>query len=167
MRTSQPYGSKGLTDAEVVELWLRRQRSSATRSVYRRDMRRLTTWSDKTLGETDPLDLEQFAEVLAGSGLAPISQGRMLAAISGFFRFAERIGFCRNVAAGLELPRSEPALSERIIPQEDVHRMIALEPDERNRVLLAVLYAAGLRASLKRAGCAGEISRPAATRGRS
>ncbi len=148
MRTSsQPAGSKGLSDSEVIDLWLRRQRSSATRSVYGRDVRRLTTWCDKTLAETDPLDLERFAEMLAGSGLAPISQGRTLAAIRGFFRFAERIGYCRNVAAGLELPRSEPTLSERIIPQEDVRRMIALEPDERNRVLLGVLYAAGLRVS--------------------
>ena len=55
-------------------------------------------WSDKTLAEIDPLDLERFAEALAGSGLAPISQGRTLAAIRSFFRFAERIGYCRNVA---------------------------------------------------------------------
>jgi integrase/recombinase XerD len=143
----QTPGSKGLSDCEVIELWLRRQQSPATRSVYRRDVSRLTTWSDKTLAETDPLDLERFAEMLAGSGLAPISQGRTLAAVRSFFRFAERIGFCRNVAAGLELPRTEPALSERIIPREDVQRMIALEPDERNRVLLALLYSAGLRVS--------------------
>jgi site-specific recombinase XerD len=80
----------------------------------------LTIWSDKTLAKIDPLDLERFAAALAGSGLAPISKGRTLAATPGFFRFAERIGICRNVAAGLELPRSEPALSERIIPQENV-----------------------------------------------
>jgi integrase/recombinase XerD len=84
--------------------------------------------------------------MLSGLGLAPISQGRPLAAIRSFFRFAERIGYCRSVAAGLELPRSEPALSERI-PQEDVRRMIELESDERNRALLAILYAAGLRVS--------------------
>ncbi len=148
METSrQPLASKGLSDVGVVELWLRRQRCQATRSVYRRDVGRFTTWSDKTLAETDPLDLERFAEMLSGSGLAPISQGRTLAALRSFFRFAERIGYCRNVAAGLELPRSEPALSERIIPQQDVRRLIALEPDERNRVLLTVLYAAGLRVS--------------------
>jgi site-specific recombinase XerD len=144
---TQPIGSKGLSDTEIIDLWLRRQRSSLTRSVYQRDMGRLTTWSDKTLAETDPLDLERFAEMLAGTGLAPISQGRTLAAIRSFFRFAERIGYCRNVAAGLELPRTDSPLSERIIPQEDVRRMIALEPDERNRVLLSVLYSAGLRVS--------------------
>ena len=147
METSQRGVSKGLSDSDVIGLWLRRQRSPATRSVYRRDVGRLTAWSDKILAQTDPLDLEQFAEMLAGSGLAPISQGRTLAAVRSFFRFAERIGYCRNVAVGLELPRTEAALAERIIPQEEVRRMIALEPEGRNRVLLSVLYAAGLRVS--------------------
>jgi site-specific recombinase XerD len=154
--SSKSIISNTLKDAEVAELWLRRQRSEATRSVYQRDLCRLTTWSDKTLAEIDPLDLERFAETLAASGLAPISQGRTLAAIRSFFRFSERIGYCRNVAAGLELPRSEPALSERIIPQEDVRRMIAMEPEGRNRVLLAVLYAAGLRVA-EASGCDGDI----------
>jgi len=147
METIQPAADKGLTESGMVELWLNRQRSPLTRSVYQRDINRLLGWFDKTLAETTALDLERFAEALAGSGLAPISQGRTLAAIRSFFRFAERIGYCRNPAAGLELPRTDAALSERIIPQEDVQRMIALEPGERNRVLLAVLYSAGLRVS--------------------
>lgn len=147
METITPQASEILSDADVTELWLNRQRSPLTRSVYRRDISRLLRSTGRALIETSALDLERFAEALAGSGLAPISQGRTLAASRSFFRFAERIGYCRNAAAGLELPRPEPALSERIIPQEDVRRMIALEPAERHRVLLAVLYAAGLRVS--------------------
>ena len=167
METIQPAADKGLTESGMVELWLNRQRSPLTRSVYRRDIARLLDWSDKTLAETTALDLERFAEALAGSGLAPVSQGRTLAAIRSFFRFAERIGYCRNSAVGLELPRTDAALSERIIPQEDVQRMIALEPEGRNRVLLAVLYAAGLRvseacalrwANLQPRGVAGQIT---------
>ena len=145
METIEPRAR--LADTDVIELWLCRQRSPLTRSVYRRDINRLLRSMDRELAEIGVFDLERFAEALAGSGLAPISQGRTLAAIRGFFRFAERIGYCRNTAAGLELPRTESALSERIIPQEDVRRMIELEPDERNRVLLSVLYAAGLRVS--------------------
>jgi site-specific recombinase XerD len=146
METSKPLIQSGLDQSQIVELWLSRQRSPLTRSVYRRDLQKLTPL-DKTLAEVDPIDLERFAEKLAGSGLAPISQGRTLAAVRSFFRFAERIGFCRNVACGLQLPRTEQALSERIISREDVQQMIALEPDARNQVLLAVLYAAGLRVS--------------------
>jgi integrase/recombinase XerD len=147
IETSKPLVFNRLSDSEVAELCLRRQRSSATRSVYRRDMARLGAWSDKTLAQTDPLDLERFAEMLAGSGLAPISQGRTPAAIRGFFRFAERIVYLPERCGWARITPFGTALSERIIPQEEVRRMIALEPDGRNRVLLAVLYAAGLRVS--------------------
>lgn len=136
-----------LADSDVIELWLCRQRSPLTRSVYLRDISRLVFSIRRKLADISPLDLERFAASLAGSGLAPISQGRTLAAIRGFFRFADRIGYCRNPAAGLELPRTESALSERIIPEEAVRRMIELEPGKRNRVLLSVLYATGLRVS--------------------
>lgn len=87
-----------------IKIWPRRHRSPAILSVCRRDMGRLTACRTKPVAEIDLLGLERFVETLAGSGLAPISQGRTLAAIRGFFRFAERIGYCRNVAAGLELP---------------------------------------------------------------
>ena len=147
METIQPRASNRLSDSEVIELWLRRQRSPLTRSVYRRDIGRLLRSTSRTLRKPALSIWSVLRKRWPGSGLAPISQGRTLAAIRSFFRFAERIGYCRNAAAGLELPRTEPALSERIIPQEDVRRMIALEPEGRNRVLLAVLYAAGLRVS--------------------
>jgi site-specific recombinase XerD len=143
---TKPLIQSGLDESQIVELWLSRQRSPLTRSVYRRDLQKLTLL-DKTLAEVDPIDLERFAERLASSGLAPISQGRTLAAVRSFFRFAERIGYCRNVACGLQLPRTDSALSERIISEEDVRRLIDLEADVRNKVLIALIYAAGLRVS--------------------
>jgi len=147
METIVPLPSPGLTDANVIELWAQRQRSPLTRSVYLRDIRRLLGSTGLKLRDTSALDLERFAETLASSGLAPISQGRTLAAVRSLFRFAQRIGYCGNPANGLELPRPDNPLSERIMAQEDVQRLIALEPDERNRVLLTVLYVAGLRVS--------------------
>jgi len=147
METINPPVSPRLTDAKVIELWLRRQRSPLTRSVYRRDIRRLLRETGLKLPKTSALDLERFAESLAGSGLAPISQGRTLAAVRSLFRFAERIGYCANPAGGVDLPRTDNPLSERIMTEEDVGALIAHEPDERNRVLLTVLYMAGLRVS--------------------
>lgn len=147
METSQPSDPQGVTDEEVVELWLRRQRSPLTRSVYRRDINRLLTVTRKSLPDHTPIDLERFAETLVDSGLAPISQGRTLAAIRSFYRFAEMIGHCRNVAAHLALPRCDQPVTERIVEEDVIQRMIQMEPDERNRALLTVLYTGGLRAS--------------------
>jgi integrase/recombinase XerD len=63
-------------------------------------------------------------------------------------RFACRFGHLnKNVAADLNLPRSENRLAERILGEEDVRRIISLETDPRDRVLLLLLYTAGLRVS--------------------
>ena len=70
---TQPESQTAPTEAEVTELWLCRQRSPHTRSVYQRDLRRLRGWTSAPLAGTGPLDLERFAESLLGSGLAPIS----------------------------------------------------------------------------------------------
>jgi len=166
METIDQPISSGLTDAKVIELWAQRQRSPLTRSVYLRDIRRLLSATSLKLTETSALDLERFAESLAGSGLAPISQGRTLAAVRSFFRFAQRIGYCANPAGSLDLPRTDNYLSERIMSEEDVGALIAHEPDERNRVLLTILYMGGLRVSeacglrwrnLQDRGAAGQI----------
>jgi len=166
METIDQPISSGLTDAKVIELWAQRQRSPLTRSVYLRDIRRLLSATSLKLTETSALDLERFAESLAGSGLAPISQGRTLAAVRSFFRFAQRIGYCANPAGSLDLPRTDNSLSERIMSEEDVGALIAHEPDERNRVLLTILYMGGLRVSeacglrwrnLQDRGAAGQI----------
>jgi site-specific recombinase XerD len=45
----------------------------------------------------------------------------------------------------LRLPSVRNSLAERILPEADLHRMLSLEPDERNRVLLLLLYASGVR----------------------
>ena len=107
METIDPHVAAGLTDAEVIELWLHRQPSPLTRSAYERDIRRLHSWTGKELARTNPMDLERFAVALSGSGLASISVGRTLAAVRSVFRFAARVGYCANVAAGIDLPRTE------------------------------------------------------------
>lgn len=45
----------------------------------------------------------------------------------------------------LWLPSVKNALAERILPEADLHRLLSLEPKERNRVLLLLLYASGIR----------------------
>ena len=52
-----------------------------------------------------------------------------------------------DVGSVVKLPPIKNKLAERIIPESAVHRLIALEPRPRNRVLLLLLYAAGLRVS--------------------
>jgi site-specific recombinase XerD len=75
---------------------------------------------------------------------ASTSQSSTRAAVWSLFGFAQQIADCENSALNFDLSRNERNLSLRIISEEDVRRMIALEPDVRNPALPALLFAAGL-----------------------
>ena len=62
--------------------------------------------------------------------------------------FGQRVGYLRfDVGAAVKLPPVKDALAERILDREAVLRLIDREPDARNRALLRLLYAGGLRVS--------------------
>jgi integrase/recombinase XerD len=45
------------------------------------------------------------------------------------------------------LPAVRNRLAERILPESDLHRILSLEPLSRNRAILTLLYASGVRVS--------------------
>jgi len=92
------------------------------------------------------------------TGLAPTSLRRRAAAIRGFYRFAFGEGLIGvDVAAQLDLPR-QPRLLPETLSIEETERLLEAaggdDPDEadherrvRDRALLELLYASGLRVS--------------------
>jgi integrase/recombinase XerD len=93
-----------------------------------------------TIGE-----LQTFADSLGG---APATRRRRLAAVKSLLTFAVKIGYCAfNVGAVVHLPPVVNVLAERILTEEQVIRLIALERVPRNHALLRLLYLAALRVS--------------------
>jgi len=76
-----------------------------------------------------------------------VPSGSTLAAVRSLFRFAERIGYWANLAAGVDLPRTDARVSEKLLDEVDVQRLISMEPNPRNHALLWLLYTSGLRVS--------------------
>ena len=52
-----------------------------------------------------------------------------------------------DVGRALRLPAVRNRLAERILPEADLHRILSLEPNARNRAILTLLYASGVRVS--------------------
>jgi integrase/recombinase XerD len=52
-----------------------------------------------------------------------------------------------DVGRALRLPAVRDRLAERILPEADLHRVLSLEPKVRNRAILTLLYASGVRVS--------------------
>jgi integrase/recombinase XerD len=135
-------------DSEIIELWLERQASPHTRGCYRRDSARLLAHVRKPLNRISLGDLQGFAQSLIQAGLAPISRVRTLAAVRSLFGFCQRMRYLPgNPAAELVLPSYENRLAERIVGEDDVRRLVEADAGPRDRALLRLLYAAGLRVS--------------------
>ena len=135
-------------DSKIVELWLEKHPNPHTRYCYSIDSKRLLNHAKKPLARITLADLQSFAQSLNAMGLAAISRGRTLAAVKSLFAFCHRTRYIPfNPAAEIDLPCAENRLAERILAEEDVLRMVAGEPEARNRTLLRLLYVAGLRVS--------------------
>ncbi len=136
------------SDSQIIELWLQTQASPLTRACYRRDVNRLLSHARKPLSRIALPELQAFAQSLIDAGLAPVSRARTLAAVRSLFGFCHRMRFIDvNPAAELPLPHYEGRLAERIVSEEDVGRLLTAEAALRDRLLLCLLYSAGLRVS--------------------
>jgi integrase/recombinase XerD len=137
---------QAVSDEQLIELWLH-GRSRHTQRAYRADANRFLAFCGKPLHRVVLADLQAFSDSLAAT-LTLSSANRTLAGVKSLFSFAHRIGYLPfDVARPLRLAPARDGLSERILSEGDVQRMIALDPQPRNRTLLMVLYASGCRVS--------------------
>jgi integrase/recombinase XerD len=144
-----------LVDAYLTHLRIERRLADHTLESYGRDLQRLGTYSGdlgKPLQQLSRRDLESFVDALIAEGLSPRSVARTVAGVRGFYRFAALTRHLdANPADDMQAPRAWPALPhflgvdeiERLIQQPDVSAPRGL----RDRALIEVLYATGLRVS--------------------
>jgi integrase/recombinase XerD len=68
--------------------------------------------------------------------------------VKSLLAFGHRLGYLPfDVGRALRLPSIRNRLNERILSEADLHRILTLEPDPRNRAMLTLLYASGVRVS--------------------
>jgi integrase/recombinase XerD len=144
----------------LIEPFLTHQRvarrlASHSLESYQRDLMllgRSKAADGRPLDHLELDDLEAFVRELMSAGYAPRSVARAVATIRSFFRFlALEHGQTVNPAADLRAPRAWPALP-KFLSLEQVDRLLD-QPDTttprglRDKALIEVLYATGLRVS--------------------
>jgi integrase/recombinase XerD len=140
-----PVAPQAHSDPQLVEIWLH-GRSSHTQRAYAADVARFASGAGKPLASITLTDLQNFADSL--DDLAPASRYRVLSAVKSLLAFGHRIGYLPfDVGRVLRLPAIRSRLAERILSEADVQRMLGLEPNGRNRAILMLLYASGVRVS--------------------
>ena len=140
--------------------------SPNTLSSYARDLGALAAYAEKKGRAPEALerrDLEAFARQLMANGLAPRSVARAIACVRGYFKFllVEK-SIEADPAEDLRAPRAWPALP-KYLDLEEVDRLLA-QPDPstprgtRDKALIELLYATGLRVTELLSLKAGDIS---------
>ncbi len=102
--------------------------------------------------DADGEAVRSFLAWLARRGTGRRSQGRALAAVRGLFRYACREGvLATDPSRGIRTPKAPKRIPEHLRPGEVESLLEAPEGDEplarRDRALLELLYATGLRVS--------------------
>lgn len=146
----------GWVDAYLDHLRVERALSPRTLEAYARDLAKLCGLCERT-GITSPSGLDAsivstYLVELGRDGLGARSATRHLSAVRGFMRFLLREKAIANDPAALvERPKTSRRLP-KVLGLEEIQRILDAPDDKtfrglRDRAMLHVLYAAGLRVS--------------------
>jgi len=143
-------------DRFLDALWMERGLSQNTLAAYRRDLQGLGDWLDKhrnlTLLEARREDLLAYLSMRVEEGARPRTTARLLSSLRRFFQYGLREGWIQTDPSdridapklGRSLPKSlTEAEIESLINTPDVKTSLGL----RDRAMLELLYATGLRVS--------------------
>jgi integrase/recombinase XerD len=126
-----------------------------TLESYARDLARLERWAGKTgrsVGDLTRPELRKWIAQLSREGLAPSSVARAVSATRGFFRFLMLDGHIKHhPAEDLDTPQKFSYLP-KFLTEEEIDRLfsapdISTAEGIRDRAMLELMYAAGLRVS--------------------
>ena len=126
-----------------------------TLESYSRDLARLNSWAaknGKAVSELTRADLRKWIASLSREGLAPTSVARAVSAARGFFKFLMVDGHIKHhPAEDLDTPQRFNYLP-KFLTEDEINSLlsapdISTEEGIRDRAILELMYATGLRVS--------------------
>ena len=135
-------------------LWMERGLSANTLAAYQSDLRAFSAWlvaeRSRGLVQAQRLDLLDYLTVLSQQGRRPRSVARLLSCQRQFYQYLLRAGTIRDdPSARVEAPKLGRPLPKTLTEADVVALLSAPETDDprghRDRTMLEVLYATGLR----------------------
>jgi len=136
-------------------VWMERGLSSNTLAAYRADLTALARWLNERqtpIMRTTRADLQDFIAYRVHAGARPRSTARQLSSFRRFFRYLMREGQIReDPTAQIAMPKIGRSLPKSLT-EEEVESLLGApvvsDPlGNRDRTMLEVLYATGLRVS--------------------
>ncbi len=153
---SEPAPDEALIEGFADAIWMERGLSRNTLAAYQSDLRLLARWLEaersKSLLTAERHDLLEYLAVLARAHRKPRSSARLLSCVRQFYQQMLRRGLIQqDPSVRIDPPRLGRPLP-KVLTEAEVEALLAA-PDgsdplgHRDRTMLEVLYATGLRVS--------------------
>ena len=157
MKTSEDNNSSAnlIIDRFIDSIWLEQGLSKATLSAYRSDLKVLNQWAvnkQLTIDNISRADLLDFIAHKANSGSSSRTSARMLSSYRRFYGYLfQQEVISSNPTEKISMPKIGKTLP-KLLSEEQVIRLIKAPNTKkplgfRDRTMLEILYATGLRVS--------------------
>jgi len=138
--------SRARSDRELVYVWLG-DKSRTTKVSYSSIVTGFFSFINKPLCQVQIEDLQLWQRRLELTD-RPTTVANKIRAIKSLFSYGVKIGYLEtNIGSYIKCPRVKEKLAERILSSEDCLKLIAAARNERDRAMLCMMYACGLRVS--------------------
>ena len=147
---------RALIEGFADVIWMERGLSQNTLAAYQSDLRAFALWLSeqraRCLPEAQRRDLLDYLAVLSEQGRKPRSSARLLSCLRQFYRHLLRRGLIgEDPSARVDMPRLGRPLPKSL-SEAEVEALLGAPDTEdarghRDRTMLEVLYASGLRVS--------------------
>ena len=138
--------TRATTDREIILLWLG-DKSRTTKISYASIVKQFLDFIDKPLADVTIEDLQLWVRRLQLT-FADSTVANKVLTIKSLLSFCYRVGYLQhNIGAWLKTPKTKDKLAERILSTDDCKRLIGSARNERDRLILSLMYGCGLRVS--------------------
>ena len=131
-------------DRDLIRLWLG-GKSPTTQVSYLSTVKGFFGFIDQPLSDVTLEDLQMWQRRLELTFKPSTIQNKVLV-IKSLFSYAVKVGYLTvNVGSFIKAPKVKDTLSEKILTADDCKKLIAAARSGRDRALLSLMYACGLR----------------------
>jgi integrase/recombinase XerD len=135
------------SDEELVASWVANLRSEHSRINFRTTADRFLAALGAPMRRATVEDVRQALETITAE-LAPSSSRQIVLRVKSLLSYGHRVGYLPfNAGAVIRVHGEARAVAQRIITEVEIGLLIRAAPSRRDRILIEVGYAGGLRVS--------------------
>ncbi len=134
-------------DSEIIVSWLS-DKSKSSRVTYASAVKQFLTFTGKTLVDVRVEDIQQWIRSFELRNYSPYTIKVKICTLKSLLTYCYEVGYLPiNVGKRVKPPNPKQGLSQRILDNSEVEKLIKATAPGRDRLLFSLIYACGLRVS--------------------